>query len=105
MLASADLKKGERAFKKCAACHKLEEGRNGVGPYLNGVVGRPVASAEGFNYSGAMKEYGGDWTPERLDEFLTKPRDVVPGTSMSFAGLAKEDERINVIGYLDSLSN
>lgn len=105
MLANADLEKGEKVFKKCAACHKLEEGQNVVGPYLYGVVGRPVASAEGFKYSDAMMEFGGDWTPERLDEYLTKPRDVVPGTSMSFAGLRKEDERIDVIGYLDSLDN
>ncbi len=105
MLADADVEKGEKVFKKCAACHKLEEGKNVVGPYLYGVVGRPVASAEGFNYTDAMKEYGGDWTPERLDAYLAKPRDVVPGTSMSFAGLRKEEERINVIGYLDSLGD
>ncbi len=102
---AGDIEAGAKVFKKCAACHKLEDGENVVGPYLHGVVGRPVASAEGFKYSDAMKELGGDWTPERLAEFLTKPRDFAPGTSMSFAGLRKEADRTNVIAYLNSISD
>ena len=104
-LAAADIDKGARVFRKCQACHKLEEGANATGPYLYGVVGRDIGAAEGFGYSGAMAEHGGTWTPEALNEFLTKPSDYVPGTSMSFAGLGKVDDRVNVIAYLDSLDD
>ena len=68
-------------------------------------MGRPVASAAGFGYSAAMQEHGGEWTPEALDEFLAKPSAAVPGTSMSFAGLKKVTDRVNLIAYLDSLDD
>lgn len=105
LMANADIGKGAKVFKKCAACHKLSEGANATGPYLYGVVGRPVATAAGFGYSAAMSEKGGDWTAEDLDVFLTKPSAAVPGTAMSFSGLKKQADRINLIAYLDSLDN
>lgn len=103
LMASADIGKGAKVFKKCAACHKLEDGVNVTGPYLYGIVGRTIGSAKGFNYSGAMSEKGGDWTAEALSAFLTKPSADTPGTSMSFSGLKKEGDRVNLIAYLDSL--
>ena len=105
LMAAADIGKGAKVFKKCAACHKLEDGVNATGPYLYGVVGRDVATAAGFGYSGAMSEKGGSWTAEALDAFLTKPKAVVPGTAMSFSGLSKQGDRVNVIAYLDSLDD
>ena len=99
------VEKGAKVFKKCSACHKLEDGANGTGPYLYGVVGRPIGSASGFGYSSAMAAKGGDWTPEALDAFLLKPSADIPGTSMSFAGLKKQGDRVNLIAYLDSLDN
>lgn len=99
--AEADAGAGEKAFAKCRACHKLD-GADGVGPHLNGVVGRTVASADGFNYSGAMAEHGGDWTPEALQEFLANPKGVVKGTKMAFAGIKNIQERANLIAYLES---
>ena len=105
MMATADVGKGAKVFKKCAACHKLEQGVNATGPYLYGIVGRPVATAADFGYSDAMAGESGDWTVEHLDAFLTKPSDVVPGTSMSFAGLKKQSDRVNLIAYLDSLDD
>jgi cytochrome c len=105
LMASADVGKGSKVFKKCAACHKLEDGVNATGPYLYGVVGRPIASAAGFGYSGAMSGKGGDWTAEALDTFLTKPSADVSGTSMSFSGLKKQGDRVNLIAYLDSLDD
>ncbi len=104
-MASADADKGEKVFKKCSACHKLEQGANGTGPYLHGVVGRPVASADGFGYSDAMSGLGGDWTPERLSDFLTKPSAYAAGTTMSFAGLKKDSDRVNLIAYLNTQSD
>ena len=62
LVAAADASKGEAIFKKCAACHKIDN-TNAVGPHLNGVVGRPVGSVGDFSYSDAMKSHGGDWTP------------------------------------------
>ncbi|MFT7595459.1 MAG: cytochrome c [Paracoccaceae bacterium] len=105
MMAAADIGKGAKVFKKCAACHKLEDGVNATGPYLYGVVGRPTGTATGFGYSAAMSGKGGEWTPEEMDKFLTKPTAAVPGTSMSFSGLKKEGDRVNLIAYLDSLDD
>jgi cytochrome c len=103
LLAAADVAKGEKTFGKCKACHKLEEGVNATGPSLFGVVGRDVGKAEGFGYSGGMAELGGQWTPERMSEFLTKPKDYVPGTKMSFSGLKKATDRANLIAYLATI--
>ena len=99
-----DLGKGEKVFKKCQACHTLEDGgANKIGPNLFGMFTRPAASAADFNYSDAMStkaEEIGVWTAETLDEYLTKPRDYIPGTNMAFAGLRKESQRTNLIAYL-----
>ncbi len=103
MMAEADVGKGAKVFKKCTACHKIEEGVNSTGPSLFGVVGRPVASVAGFGYSATMTDKGGDWTTEALDIFLTKPSADIPGTKMSFAGLKKQGDRVNLIAYLESL--
>ena len=105
LMAAADPGKGAKVFKKCQACHKVEPGVNATGPSLYGVVGRTVAAEEGFGYSGSMQEHGGDWTPEALDEFLTKPSAVVPGTALSLARLKKQSDRVNLIAYLDSLDD
>lgn len=105
LMASADAGKGAKVFKKCSACHKLEEGVNSTGPSLYGVVGRAQASMDGFGYSGALTALGGTWTAEELSAFLTKPSAYASGTSMSFSGLKKEKDRVNLIAYLDSLDD
>ncbi|SLN58072.1 c-type cytochrome [Ruegeria meonggei] len=106
MLAAADPEKGARVFRKCTACHKLEDGANGTGPYLFGVVDRPVASAKGFTgYSASMQAHGGNWTPEALDAFITRPSAYISGTSMSFAGLKKPQDRADLIAYLQTIGN
>lgn len=105
LLAQADVDKGSKVFKKCSACHKLEKGANGTGPYLYGVVGRPVATADGFGYSDALGGLGGEWTPEHLNEFLTKPSAYASGTTMSFAGLNKITDRANLIAFLNTNSD
>ena len=105
LLAYADIAKGAKVFKKCGACHKLEAGANGTGPYLYGVVNRDIAAAEGFSYSGVLASLEGNWDPEALNGFLTKPKTYAPGTTMGFAGLKKPQDRADVIAYLDSLDD
>jgi cytochrome c len=69
------------------------------------VVGRPKASADGFNYSAAMKAQKGNWTPEDLDAFLLNPKAAVPGTNMTFAGIPRGKERADLITFLNSKSD
>jgi len=102
-LADGDAAAGQKVFNKCKACHSPEAGKNKIGPSLHGVVGRNAGTAEGYKYSGAMAESGLVWDEATLDKFLTKPKDLVSGTKMTFAGLKKEDERANVIAYLKTL--
>lgn len=104
LMAAADPAKGAKVFKKCSACHKLEDGANSTGPFLYGVVGRDIASVAGFGYSAALGEKAGTaWSAEELDAFLTKPSSYAKGTTMSFAGLKKQGDRVNLIAYLDGL--
>lgn len=103
-LADGDPAEGEKVFRKCKACHMVgEDAKNRVGPLLNGIVGREIASAEGFGYSDAFtakKAEGFTWTEENLEAYLENPKDFIPGNKMTFAGLKKEDDREDVIAYL-----
>ena len=94
---------GEKVFRKCKACHQVGEGaQNRSGPQLNGIVGRDIGALEDFKYSRTMGSMGGVWDEAALTAFLTKPRDYVKGTKMSFAGLRKEKDLAAVIEYLKS---
>jgi cytochrome c len=102
-LAGGDAAKGEVVFKKCMACHTVADKANKVGPSLLGVVGRAVATAEGFNYSDGMKEYaatGAKWDEATLDTYLKDPKAVVPKTKMAFAGVKDDAERADLIAFL-----
>ncbi len=100
----ADASAGSRLWSQCRACHALEEGRNGVGPYLHGVVNRAIGEVDGFNYSGALAQAGDAWTPEVLSAFIENPNAVTPGTSMSFRGISDVQDRANLIAYMESES-
>ena len=104
MAAEGDVE--EKQFRKCKACHKTEDGAKGVGPHMFGVVGRAVGSVDGYNYSSGMMDYAGDgavWDAARLDAYLAKPKDEGPGTKMAFAGIKKEDQRADLICYLETI--
>jgi cytochrome c len=106
LLANASVEKGQATAKQCQACHTFEKGGpNRVGPNLWGIVDRPRASEAGFNYSAAMKAKGGKWTFDELSKFLTSPRGYIQGTNMTFAGLARDSQRAEVIGYLRTLAD
>lgn len=99
--ADGDAAKGEKVFKKCKACHTIEQGgKNKIGPNLFGIVGKKSGSAEGYKYSKAMENADLTWDEATLNEYLKKPKALVKGTKMSFAGLKKESDRDNLIAYL-----
>lgn len=101
LLADASVDKGERVFRKCATCHKVEAGAaSGIGPNLHNVIGAEVAHVDGFNYSDALAGYDGAWTYELMDAWLENPNAAFPGNKMAFAGLRKPEDRADVIAYL-----
>ena len=104
LLASATPEAGAKVFAKCQACHTIEQGgANGIGPNLHGVMGKGIAAnAAGFGYSGALSGKGGDWSWENMDAWLANPRAFADGTSMSFAGLSKAEDRANLMAYLEA---
>ena len=107
MAEDGDAAAGQRVFNQCRACHTANEnGRNGVGPNLFGIVGRPAASIEGFRYSANMRELGTSglvWTEERLRAYVANPKAVAPRGSMSFPGLRNETQINDLMAYLGSL--
>lgn len=120
-LAEGDPAAGEKVFKKCMACHKVGEGaKNLVGPVLNGVIGRPAGSVEGFAYSQLNKNAGAAglvWTEENIVAYLADPKaflekfltdagkaDQIAGATKMVFKLPKEVERQNVVAYLKQFS-
>ena len=104
LLPTADATKGAEVFKKCAACHTVNQGgANGIGPNLYATVGEAIATGKGgFAFSDALKTKGGKWDFDSLNAWLTSPRKYAPGTKMTFAGLSNPKDRADVILYLNS---
>jgi len=101
VLAKADTGAGKTVSAKCEQCHDLSAAKTSkIGPPLYGVVGRARASVAGFSYSSAMKAKGGDWTFDELFKFIHSPGAYIPGTKMSFAGVSRAEDRINLIAFL-----
>jgi len=96
--AAGDAKRGEELYARCAACHALAYDR--VGPRHCDLLGRRAGSVPGFDYSPAMKHSRMIWTKENLSRFLANPMGVVPGTTMTYAGVDNSQERADLIAYL-----
>ena len=103
LMAEADAASGEKVFRACSACHKLEVGANAVGPHLAGIVGRNVGSADGYAYSEALAGMDEIWSYENLSAFLAAPSDWAPGTKMSYRGLKDAEDRADLIAYLETI--
>ena len=99
-LAEGNAEAGKKIFNKCKACHALEAGKKKVGPSLHGIIGSKSGHMEGFKYSSAMMEAGIEWTDENLDQYLTNPKDFIPGNKMIFPGLKDAQQRADVIAYI-----
>ena len=107
LLANANAQNGQQiAQRQCASCHSFNEGgRNGVGPNLFGIVGARHAAKEGFNYSAANRALADKpWGYEELNAFIAAPARAMPGTRMSYSGLANVQQRADLIAYLRSIS-
>ena len=103
--AAQDSAAGEKVFVKCRACHQIgESARNGVGPNLNGLIGRHSGSVEGYSYSEANKNSGLTWDEATFRDYIKNPRAKIPGTKMAYAGLQNETEIDNLIAYLKEFS-
>lgn len=104
-----DATKGERVFKKCAACHQVgPEAKDRVGPHLNGIFGRSAGAHEGYRYSKGLAAAGAEglvWDLEHLDAYLENPKSLVTGTRMNFRGLSKPEDRANVLAFLRQYSD
>ncbi|WP_061936790.1 cytochrome c family protein, partial [Aureimonas sp. AU22] len=110
LMQTANAEAGAAIFKRCQACHSGEKGGpNKVGPDLWDVVNRPIASHEGFSYSAAMTEFSEGktvvWDWDHLNHFLHGPKQYIKGTAMGFAGIAKDQERADLLAYLGTLSD
>ena len=106
LFASTNPDEGASVFKKCAACHSINQGgSNKIGPALWGVLGRQAGSVSDYKYSKAMLAYGKVWSIDEMNGFLTKPKDWIQGTKMSFAGLKNEKDRAAVILYMNKQSS
>lgn len=98
-----DAEAGRKAFRVCGACHTVEPGGpSTIGPNLNGVVGRDIASVAGFAYSDALRRLEGSWDAERLDRFIANPTGVAPGSRM-VVRVADPRQRADLIAYLETL--
>lgn len=95
-----DVKRGEKAFENCRACHAPDGKTNEVGPALQGVFGRKAADRDDFRYSPALKRSGITWTPQTMDAFLADPQKLVPANRMPFSGVPDARERADLIAYM-----
>lgn len=108
LLDPANAVAGQAVSAKCASCHSFTQGgANGTGPNLYGTLGKTPALHAGFAYSAAFTGFaaGKTWTFDEMDAFLKAPQKHVPGTKMTFIGLKKQEERVAMIAYLQSLGS
>ena len=105
---AGDAQRGESLYAQCKACHEIgPDARHRVGPHLDGIMGRIAGSVADFRYSSAMRKAGEGglaWSAENIDAYIEKPRDFIKGNRMSYRGMAKSEDRADLIAYLEKAS-
>jgi len=92
--------RGEAVFTAhCGSCHTVTSQESTTAPSLENVIGRTAGSTT-FQYSPAMREANIVWTRQTLDQFLTAPRETVPGNQMAFFGMPDAAMRADLIEYI-----
>ncbi len=106
---AGDAQAGRQLYDQCLACHEIGRGAaHGIGPHLNGAVGRAAASHADFDYSPSLRRLGEEahvWSAAALDAFLADPAAVAPDSRMSFAGIADAGARADLIAFLESVGD
>jgi cytochrome c len=93
------------AFEVCTSCHAyLPDDPPLEAPTLWQVVGRRIATVEGYEYSPALRKVGGFWDRATLDRFLAAPQAFAPGIRMTFGGVRNAADRVVVIDFLETLA-
>jgi cytochrome c len=100
--AYADVKRGEKLFEECRACHTVEGGTSSVGPDLHGVFGRRAGALEDFRYSPALKKSGITWSRQTLDTYVADPQKAVPANRMPYGGMPEAKDRADLLDYLQA---
>jgi cytochrome c len=102
--ADGDAANGEKLFRKCKVCHVADEEKNRLGPHFIGLFGRKAGSVEGFKYSEAMASSDIVWDAQTLDAYLADPKGYVPKNKMAFVGLKDEQDRADIVAYLEQVT-
>jgi cytochrome c len=95
--ASGDVAHGATIYHECMICHSLD--KNGIGPRHRDVFGRMAGSVPDYDYSAALKTSNLVWSEATLDQWLTNPQALVPGTKMMFS-VSNAQDRADVIAFL-----
>ncbi|KAM9945696.1 hypothetical protein ACTFIT_003967 [Dictyostelium discoideum] len=103
IIARGNVENGDKLFKaRCAQCHTTANGApNKQGPNLYGLFGRKSGSVAGYAYSDANKNAGIMWGEQTLFDYLENPKKYIPKTKMAFAGFKSEQDRADVVAYLE----
>lgn len=105
LIENASLEKGKKLSRQCTACHSFgNDLKIKVGPPLWEIINRDSASIKGYKYSKALSDYKKKWTFQNLFSFLENPKNYIKGTKMLYKGIKKEEDRVNLISYLNSLN-
>lgn len=97
---TGDAGRGEVAFASCRSCHSVKAGQKLTGPSLHAIIGRPAGTVAGYDYSPANKRSHIVWSEDKLFQYLENPQRIVPGTKMTYGGMADAQKRADVIAYL-----
>ena len=75
-----------------------------MGPSLYAIYGAPAGAVPGFNYSPAINNSDIVWDDDALFAYLANPQEYLPGTRMFYPGVARPQDRVDLISYLQTLN-